>query len=296
MVYNHGYKIKTNHANADLVIVNTCGFIDSAKEESLKAINAALKTNGKVIVTGCLGANKKTISKSCPKVLAITGPSETNKVLRAVQKTFPKTNKPLRNFLSPSGVKLTPKHYSYLKISEGCNHKCRFCIIPDLRGKLKSLRIDQVLVEAKNLVKAGTKELLVISQDTSAYGLDLRSDHQPEKQSNIFALCEALGNLGVWIRLHYLYPYPHLSKIIPLMAQKKVLPYLDVPFQHSHPDVTGVAWSGRGKISRVDISIDGYGLAGAVWYGIGLGFVFGVKFIRVQEIIRYFKKKSKRSK
>ena len=234
---NHGYKIKTNHANADLVIVNTCGFIDSAKEESLKTINAALKTNGKVIVTGCLGANRKTISKSCPKVLAITGPSETNKVLRAVQKTFPKTNKPLRNFLSPSGVKLTPKHYSYLKISEGCNHKCRFCIIPDLRGKLKSLRIDQILVEAENLVKAGTKELLVISQDTSAYGLDLRSDHQPEKQSNIFALCEALGNLGVWIRLHYLYPYPHLSKIIPLMAQRKVLPYLDVPFQHSHPDV-----------------------------------------------------------
>ena len=237
LLKNHGYKIKRDHTNADLVIVNTCGFLDSAKEESLYTISEALKKNGKVIVTGCLGADRKTISKVCPKVLAVTGPNEPNKVLRAVQKQFPNSKKPLRNFLSPAGIKLTPKHYSYLKISEGCNHKCQFCIIPDLRGELKSLRIDKVLIEAENLIRAGTKELLVISQDTSAYGLDLKSDRHFERKSNIFELCEALGRLGVWIRLHYLYPYPHVSKIIPLMAGKNILPYLDIPFQHSHPDV-----------------------------------------------------------
>ena len=234
---NHGYKIKRDHNNADLVIVNTCGFLDSAKKESLNTISEALKKNGKVIVTGCLGVDRKTIFKACPKVLGITGPNEPNQVLRIIQKKYPTSTSHLRNFLSPIGIKLTPQHYSYLKIAEGCNHKCQFCIIPDLRGKLKSQRIDKILIEAKNLVAAGTKELLVISQDTSAYGLDLKSDHHLEKESNIFNLCDALGKLGVWIRLHYLYPYPHVSKIIPLMASKKILPYLDIPFQHSHPDV-----------------------------------------------------------
>ena len=234
---HHGYKIQKNHLDADLVIVNTCGFLDSAKEESLSTISSALSSNGKVIVTGCLGKDSDTIKKSYPKVLAVTGPSEPTKVLRAVQKAYPKTGKPLRNFLSPAGIKLTPKHYSYLKISEGCNHSCQFCIIPDLRGPLRSRQMDLILQEAEDLVKIGTKELLVISQDTSAYGLDLKHPIQSKKQVNILNLCEALGNLGIWIRLHYLYPYPHISKLIPLMASKKLLPYLDVPFQHSHPDV-----------------------------------------------------------
>ena len=234
---HHGYNIQKNHLDADLVIVNTCGFLDSAKEESLSTISSALSSNGKVIVTGCLGKNSDTIKKSHPKVLAVTGPSEPTQVLRAVQKAYPKNEKPLRNFLSPAGIKLTPKHYSYLKISEGCNHSCQFCIIPDLRGRLRSRQMDLILQEAQDLVKIGTKELLVISQDTSAYGLDLKHQLQKKKQANILNLCEALGDLGIWIRLHYLYPYPHISKLIPLMANKKLLPYLDVPFQHSHPDV-----------------------------------------------------------
>ena len=234
---HNGYKIEKDHVNADLVIVNTCGFIDSAKEESLGTIGEALKDNGKVIVTGCLGKDRDMILKSHPKVLAVTGPNEPNKVLRAVQKTLPTSIKPLRNFLSPTGVKLTPKHYSYLKISEGCNHKCQFCIIPNLRGKLKSQNLNQVLMEAKNLVKFGTKEILIISQDTAAYGFDLRSNLSNENETSIFNLCDALGRLNVWIRLHYLYPYPHISKLIPLMGAKKILPYLDIPFQHSHPEV-----------------------------------------------------------
>tara|TARA_B100000424_G_scaffold265456_1_gene255104 strand:- start:48 stop:1361 length:1314 start_codon:yes stop_codon:yes gene_type:complete len=230
---HNGYKINKDHRNADLVIVNTCGFIDSAKEESINTISSALNENGKVIITGCLGNDKATIKKFNDKVLSISGPSEINKVLRTVQKSFPQQKKPVRNFLSPVGVKLTPKHYSYLKISEGCNHKCKFCIIPSLRGKLKSYEMDDIINEAKGLVDNGTKELLVISQDTSAFGIDFKKSNK----TDIVELCKMLGQLDVWIRLHYLYPYPNVTKIIPLMADKKILPYLDIPFQHSHPEV-----------------------------------------------------------
>lgn len=230
---HNGYKINKDHRNADLVIVNTCGFIDSAKEESINTISSALNENGKVIITGCLGNDKATIKKFNDKVLSISGPSEINKVLRTVQKSFPQQKKPIRNFLSPVGVKLTPKHYSYLKISEGCNHKCKFCIIPSLRGKLKSYEMDDIIYEAKGLVDNGTKELLVISQDTSAFGIDFKKSNK----TDIVELCKFLGQLDVWIRLHYLYPYPNVTKIIPLMADKKILPYLDIPFQHSHPEV-----------------------------------------------------------
>ena len=230
---HNGYKINKDHRNADLVIVNTCGFIDSAKEESINTISSALNENGKVIITGCLGNDKATIKKFNDKVLSISGPSEINKVLRTVQKSFPQQKKPIRNFLSPVGVKLTPKHYSYLKISEGCNHKCKFCIIPSLRGKLKSYEMDDIIYEAKGLVDNGTKELLVISQDTSAFGIDFKKSNK----TDIVELCKMLGQLDVWIRLHYLYPYPNVTKIIPLMADKKILPYLDIPFQHSHPEV-----------------------------------------------------------
>ena len=230
---HHGYKINKDHRDADLVIVNTCGFIDSAKEESINTISSALNENGKVIITGCLGNDKATIKKFNSKVLSISGPSEINKVLRTVQKSFPQQKKPIRNFLSPIGIKLTPKHYSYLKISEGCNHKCKFCIIPDLRGKLKSFKISDIMNEAKGLVDNGTKELLIISQDTSAFGIDSKKTNR----TNIVELCKLLGELHVWIRLHYLYPYPNVTKIIPLMADNKILPYLDIPFQHSHPEV-----------------------------------------------------------
>ena len=230
---HNGYKINKDHRNADLVIVNTCGFIDSAKEESINTISSALNKNGKVIITGCLGNDKATIKKFNDKVLSISGPSEINKVLRTVQKSFPQQKKPIRNFLSPVGVKLTPKHYSYLKISEGCNHKCKFCIIPSLRGKLKSYEMDDIINEAKGLVDNGTKELLVISQDTSAFGIDFKKSNK----TDIVELCKLLGQLDVWVRLHYLYPYPNVTKIIPLMADKKILPYLDIPFQHSHPEV-----------------------------------------------------------
>ena len=230
---HNGYKINRDHRNADLVIVNTCGFIDSAKEESINTISSALNENGKVIITGCLGNDKATIKKFNDKVLSISGPSEINKVLRTVQKSFPQQKKPIRNFLSPVGVKLTPKHYSYLKISEGCNHKCKFCIIPSLRGKLKSYEMDDIIYEAKGLVDNGTKELLVISQDTSAFGIDFKKSNK----TDIVELCKLLGQLDVWVRLHYLYPYPNVTKIIPLMADKKILPYLDIPFQHSHPEV-----------------------------------------------------------
>ena len=230
---HNGYKINKDHRNADLVIVNTCGFIDSAKEESINTISSVLNENGKVIITGCLGNDKATIKKFNDKVLSISGPSEINKVLRTVQKSFPQQKKPIRNFLSPVGVKLTPKHYSYLKISEGCNHKCKFCIIPSLRGKLNSYEMDDIINEAKGLVDNGTKELLVISQDTSAFGIDFKKSNK----TDIVELCKVLGQLDVWIRLHYLYPYPNVTKIIPLMADKKILPYLDIPFQHSHPEV-----------------------------------------------------------
>ncbi len=230
---HNGYKINKDHRNADLVIVNTCGFIDSAKEESINTITSALNKNGKVIITGCLGNDKATIKKFNDKVLSISGPSEINKVLRTVQKSFPQQKKPIRNFLSPVGIKLTPKHYSYLKISEGCNHKCKFCIIPSLRGKLKSYKMYDIINEAKGLVDNGTKELLVISQDTSAFGIDFKKSNK----TDIVELCKVLGQLDVWIRLHYLYPYPNVTRIIPLMADKKILPYLDIPFQHSHPEV-----------------------------------------------------------
>jgi len=230
---HNGYKINKDHRNADLVIVNTCGFIDSAKEESINTISSTLNENGKVIITGCLGKDKDTIKKFNGKVLSISGPSEINKVLRTVQKSFPQQKKPIRNFLSPIGVKLTPKHYSYLKISEGCNHKCKFCIIPNLRGKLKSFSIKNIINEARGLVDNGTKELLVISQDTSAFGIDFKKSDK----TDIIELCKSLRKLDVWIRLHYLYPYPNVTKIIPLMADNKILPYLDIPFQHSHPEV-----------------------------------------------------------
>ena len=207
---HNGYKINKDHRNADLVIVNTCGFIDSAKEESINTISSALNENGKVIITGCLGNDKATIKKFNGKVLSISGPSEINKILRTVQKSFPQKKKPIRNFLSPVGVKLTPKHYSYLKISEGCNHKCKFCIIPDLRGKLKSFTINDIINEAKELVDNGTKELLIISQDTSAFGTDLKKSNKTNK-TNLIELCKLLGQLNVWIRLHYLYPYPNVD-------------------------------------------------------------------------------------
>ena len=233
---HNGYKINKDHRNADLVIVNTCGFIDSAKEESINTISSTLNENGKVIITGCLGKDKDTIKKFNGKVLSISGPSEINKVLRTVQKSFPQQKKPIRNFLSPIGIKLTPKHYSYLKISEGCNHKCKFCIIPNLRGKLKSFSIKNIINEARGLVDNGTKELLVISQDTSAFGIDFKKSNKKDK-TDIIELCKSLRELDVWIRLHYLYPYPNVTKIIPLMADNKILPYLDIPFQHSHPEV-----------------------------------------------------------
>ncbi len=233
---HNGYKINKDHRNADLVIVNTCGFIDSAKEESINTISSTLNENGKVIITGCLGKDKDTIKKFNGKVLSISGPSEINKVLRTVQKSFPQQKKPIRNFLSPIGIKLTPKHYSYLKISEGCNHKCKFCIIPNLRGKLKSFSIKDIVNEARELVDNGTKELLVISQDTSAFGIDFKKSNKKDK-TDIIELCKSLRKLDVWIRLHYLYPYPNVTKIIPLMADNKILPYLDIPFQHSHPEV-----------------------------------------------------------
>ena len=201
---HNGYKINKDHRSADLVIVNTCGFIDSAKEESINTISSTLNENGKVIITGCLGKDKDTIKKFNGKVLSISGPSEINKVLRTVQKSFPQQKKPIRNFLSPIGVKLTPKHYSYLKISEGCNHKCKFCIIPNLRGKLKSLSIKNIINEARGLVDNGTKELLVISQDTSAFGIDFKKSDKTDK-TDIIELCKSLRKLDVWIRLHYLY-------------------------------------------------------------------------------------------
>ena len=224
---HNGYKINKDHKNADLVIVNTCGFIDSAKEESINTISSTLNENGKVIITGCLGKDEETVKKFNGKVLSISGPSEINKVLRTVQKSFPKQKKPIRNFLSPIGIKLTPKHYSYLKISEGCNHKCKFCIIPNLRGKLNSFSIKDIINEARELVDNGTKELLVISQDTSAFGIDFKKSNKKDK-TDLIELCKLLRELNVWIRLHYLYPYPNVTKIIPLMADNKILPYFKI--------------------------------------------------------------------
>jgi len=221
--------------------VNTCGFIDAAVEESLDAIGEALNENGRVIVTGCLGVRDKTIRDVHPAVLAITGPHDTPAVMKAVHAHLPKPHDPFVDLVPPQGVKLTPRHYAYLKIAEGCNHRCTFCIIPSMRGELVSRPIGEVVQEAENLVKAGVKELLVISQDTSAYGVDLKYrtgfvNGKPVK-TRMTELCRALGELGVWVRLHYVYPYPHVDEVIPLMAQGRILPYLDVPFQHASPRI-----------------------------------------------------------
>ena len=235
-----GYVISPDYSGADAVIVNTCGFLDSAKAESLEAIGEALSENGKVIVTGCLGAEPDYITGAHPKVLAVTGPQQYEQVLDAVHGAVPPAPDPFVDLLPPVGVKLTPRHYSYLKISEGCNHKCRFCIIPDMRGRLVSRPAHAVLREAEKLVAAGVRELLVISQDTSAYGVDRKHDASPwkggEVRAHITDLAREMGRLGAWVRLHYVYPYPHVRDLIPLMAEGLVLPYLDIPFQHAHPD------------------------------------------------------------
>ncbi|MCA0995946.1 30S ribosomal protein S12 methylthiotransferase RimO [Alloyangia pacifica] len=228
-----GYGISPDYSGADAVIVNTCGFLDSAKAESLEAIGEALKENGRVIVTGCLGAEPEYITGTHPKVLAVTGPHQYEQVLDAVHGAVPPSPDPFVDLLPGSGVKLTPRHYSYLKISEGCNHKCKFCIIPDMRGLLTSRPQRAVLREAEKLVEAGVKELLVISQDTSAYGTDWKDR---DEKFPILSLARELGQFGAWVRMHYVYPYPHVRELIPAMAEGLVLPYLDIPFQHAHPD------------------------------------------------------------
>ena len=238
-----GYVFSPSYKGADLVIVNTCGFIDSAVEESLDAIGKALSENGKVIVTGCLGAKEggDLIRAAHPGVLAVTGPHATQEVMTAVHAHLPQPHDPFSDLIPPQGIRLTPKHFAYLKISEGCNHRCTFCIIPSMRGDLVSRPIGDVLREAENLAKAGVKELLVISQDTSAYGVDIRYrtgfwGGKPVR-TRMTELCGALGELGIWVRLHYVYPYPHVDEVIPLMAEGKILPYLDVPFQHASPRI-----------------------------------------------------------
>ncbi len=237
-----GYQVVPSYDDADVVIVNTCGFIDSAVQESLEAIGEALAENGKVIVTGCLGAKEDQIREVHPKVLEITGPHSYEQVLANVRKYVPKpAHDPFTSLVPEQGVKLTPRHYAYLKISEGCNHRCTFCIIPSMRGDLDSRPVGEVLSEAQRLVEAGVKELLVISQDTSAYGADIKHrtgfrDGLPVKTSMI-GLCEQLSQLGVWVRLHYVYPYPHVDDVIPLMAEGKILPYLDIPLQHASPRI-----------------------------------------------------------
>ncbi len=235
-----GYAISPDYEGADAVIVNTCGFLDSAKAESLSAIGEALAQNGRVIVTGCLGADPAYISGAHPKVLAVTGPHQYEAVLDAVHAAVPPQPNPFVDLLPATGVTLTPRHYSYLKIAEGCNHACKFCIIPDMRGKLVSRPAHAVLREAEKLVEAGVRELLVISQDTSAYGVDRKHDLSPwqggEVRAHITDLAREMGKLGAWVRLHYVYPYPHVRDLIPLMAEGLVLPYLDIPFQHAHPE------------------------------------------------------------
>jgi ribosomal protein S12 methylthiotransferase len=241
-----GYDIASNYDGADLVVVNTCGFIDSAVEESLDAIGEALNENGKVIVTGCLGAKageggENLVKQIHPKVLAVTGPHAKDEVMTHVHAHLPQPHDPFIDLVPAAGIKLTPKHYAYLKISEGCNHRCTFCIIPSMRGDLVSRPIGNVLQEAENLAKAGVKELLVVSQDTSAYGVDIKYrtgfwNGRPVK-TRMTEMCEALGQLGIWVRLHYVYPYPHVDEVIPLMVEGKVLPYLDIPFQHANPRI-----------------------------------------------------------
>jgi len=232
-----GYAISPDYQGADAVIVNTCGFLDSAKAESLEAIGEALRENGRVIVTGCLGAEPDYIREHHPRILAVTGPHQYEQVVDAVHQAVPARPDPFIDLLPASAVSLTPRHYSYLKISEGCNHACKFCIIPAMRGKLQSRPAHAVLREAERLVQAGVRELLVISQDTSAYGLDLQHATERGHRAHITDLARDLGSLGAWVRLHYVYPYPHVRQLVPLMAQGLVLPYLDIPFQHAHPDV-----------------------------------------------------------
>jgi ribosomal protein S12 methylthiotransferase len=236
-----GYEIVPSYDAADAVVVNTCGFIDSAVQESLDAIGEALHENGKVIVTGCLGKRQELIRESYPDVLAITGPQDYASVMSAVHQALPPTRNKFLDLVPDTGVKLTPKHYAYLKISEGCNHRCSFCIIPSMRGDLVSRPVDQVLLEAEKLVKGGVKELLVISQDTSAYGVDVRYAGREWRgrayRTRMTELCEGLSELGVWTRLHYVYPYPHVDEVMPLMAEGKILPYLDIPFQHASPRI-----------------------------------------------------------
>ena len=236
-----GYEIVGSYHDANLVVVNTCGFIDAAVEESLDAIGEALAENGKVIVTGCLGAKGDVVKQAHPQVLAVTGPHATQEVMSAVHEHLPQPHDPYTSLIPPQGVRLTPKHFAYLKISEGCNHRCTFCIIPALRGDLVSRPVGDVMQEAENLVKAGVKELLVISQDTSAYGVDVKYrtgfwQGRPLK-TRMTELVQALGELGVWVRLHYVYPYPHVDEVIPLMAEGKILPYLDIPLQHASPRI-----------------------------------------------------------
>ncbi len=236
-----GYDIVPTYDDADVVVVNTCGFIDSAVAESLDAIGEALAENGKVIVTGCLGKRAEIIREAHPGVLSISGPQDYGSVMNAVHAVLPPKHDPFLDLVPPQGIKLTPKHYAYLKISEGCNHRCSFCIIPSMRGDLVSRPVDEVLREAEKLVMGGVKELLVVSQDTSAYGVDVKYAEREWRgkayQTRMKALCEGLAELGVWQRLHYVYPYPHVDDIIPLMAEGKLLPYLDIPFQHASPRI-----------------------------------------------------------
>jgi ribosomal protein S12 methylthiotransferase len=236
-----GYEVAPTYEQADLVVVNTCGFIDAAIDESLQTIGEALEQNGKVIVTGCLGARPEKILERHPSVLKVTGPQTYAEVMSAVHEHLPPQHDPFLDLVPPQGVRLTPRHYAYLKISEGCNNKCSFCIIPALRGKLVSRRIDDVLREAERLAAAGVRELLVISQDTSAYGADIRYApavwREKEYRTRFTDLARGLGTLGIWVRLHYVYPYPHVDEVMPLMAERRVLPYLDIPFQHGSPSV-----------------------------------------------------------
>jgi ribosomal protein S12 methylthiotransferase len=236
-----GYDMSPDYAGADVVLVNTCGFLDSAKEESLEAIGEAIAENGRVVVTGCMGKEADVIRARFPQVLAITGPQQYEEVVAAVHEAAPAVPSPFLDLVPETGLKLTPRHYSYVKISEGCNHRCAFCIIPSLRGDLASRRPDAILREAEKLVAAGTKELLVISQDTSAYGVDLKHAswkwREGEVRAHMTDLAREMGRLGAWVRLHYVYPYPHVDHVIPLMAEGLVLPYLDIPFQHASPKV-----------------------------------------------------------
>src|SRR5215213_8408556 len=236
-----GYDMSPDYAGADVVLVNTCGFLDSAKEESLEAIGEAIAENGRVVVTGCLGKEAEIIRARFPQVLAVTGPQQYEEVVSAVHEAAPPIPNAFVDLVPESGLKLTPRHYSYVKISEGCNHRCAFCIIPQIRGDLVSRRPDAILREAEKLVAAGTRELLVISQDTSAYGVDLKHRSWPWREQPVRAhmtdLAAAMGRLGAWVRLHYVYPYPHVDAVIPLMAEGVVLPYLDIPFQHASPNV-----------------------------------------------------------